>query len=125
MPISDRRSISPSLKSVLGFEYPNFSAWYSTYLLATSTCSTLRKRSQINKQHSCNSYVLFVGEFLLKIYRLFETSGKYDQVAEKGHRLLFLFATSFFNSRLFFSFIDHFVLTLATSVFSHDFIFLS
>lgn len=37
MPKSDRRSISPSLKSVLGFEYPNCSAWYSTYLLATST----------------------------------------------------------------------------------------
>ena len=44
-------------------------------------------------------------------------------MAEKGHQLLLLFATPFFNSRLFFFFIDHFVLTLATSVFTHDFIF--
>ena len=37
IPTSDRCSISPSLKSVFGLEYPNWSAWYLMYLLATST----------------------------------------------------------------------------------------
>lgn len=78
---------------------------------------------KLDQWNNIRAIVTFLGEFILKIYRSFESSGKYGLVAGKVRRLLFLLATSFFNSRLYLFFISHFVLTLATSFFTDDFIF--